>query len=60
MTDIEIRCHDLAIAYASHAASFYDRLLEKQEFLVLYAEAYSVFSDEIRTVMDVSDGSNRN
>lgn len=60
MTDIEKRCHDLAVAYAAYASSREEYLLKEPEFLDLYASAYSVFSDEIRTVMDVSDGSNRN
>lgn len=60
MTEIETKCHDLAVAFASHAASFESRPLVESEFLDLYAKAYSVFSDEIHSVIDISDGSNRN
>ncbi len=58
MTDIEKKCHDLAIAFVSCKLAKEDNSdLKESEFLDLYASAYEVFSDEIRSVVDDADSS---
>lgn len=56
MNDLEKRCHDLAVAFASYKASRDDsHEWPESEFLGAYATAYGRFSDEIRSVLFDAD-----
>lgn len=52
MDNLEQRCHDLAVAFASYKASREaESEWDESDFLDAYATAYQRFSDEIRSVM---------